>query len=174
MGLPDRRILLGMFLGAAAATALAASGPGAVVEVFADELAQTVVAPGFDTSRLVKYEGRKYVVTADPSVSQEPLSTQTVKKIEGGRVSYVTITTTSTGTYSSDAMFSPNVQYPGIAVEPVRPEWFANVFYSWNGRAWSSFSSRQGHSYMSYRQGSTRVSTYGGTTCVSGPGYRVC
>ncbi|WP_224701551.1 hypothetical protein [Devosia aquimaris] len=173
MGLPDRRILLGMFLGAISATALAATGPGAVLEVFADEAPQ-VVAPGFDTSKLVRFEGRTYAVTADAGVSQEPLTTQTVKKIEGGRVSYVTITTTATGTYSSDAMFSPNVQYPGIDVEELSPFWFSNVFYSWNGRGWSSFSSRQGNSYMSYRQGNTRVSTYGGTTCISGPGYFVC
>lgn len=173
MGLPDRRILLGMFLGAISATALATTGPGAVLEVFADEAAQ-VIAPGFDTSKLVKFEGRTYAVTADAGVSQDPLSTQTVKKIEGGRVTYVTITTTATGTYSSDAMFSPNVQYPGIGVEELSPSWFSNVFYSWNGKTWSSFSSRQGHSYMSYRSGNTRVSTYNGVTCVAGPGYRVC
>lgn len=173
MDLPDRRILLGMFLGAISATALATSGPGAVLEVFADE-EQQVIAPGFDTSKLVKFEGRTYAVTAEPGVSQEPLSTQTVKKIEGGRVSYVTIATTATGTYSSDAMFSSHVQYPGIAVEELSPSWFSNVFYSWNGKTWSSFSSRQGHSYMSYRSGNTRVSTYNGVTCVSGPGYRVC
>lgn len=141
MNLPSRHMLMGMFLGAACATALAAIGPGMVIEAFADE------APaGFDPSRLVKFEGRKYAVDYDASVATTPLSTTRIKKIEGGSVSYVTITTTETGTYSSDAMFSPHVQYPGIAVEPV--EAAGNQFAFWSNGHWSRFVTRSADSFI--------------------------
>jgi len=55
--------------------------------------------------------------TVEDTVSTEVLSTQTVRKIEAGRTSFVTIATTSSGVYSSDALDSPNVRYPGIHAE---------------------------------------------------------
>lgn len=141
MNLPDRRVLLGMTLGAVCATALASIGPGMVVEVFADE------APaGFDTSRLVKFENRKYIVDYDASVATDPLSTTRVKKVEAGRVSYVTITTTATGTYSTDAMFSRHVQYPGIDVQSAGSG--ANQFSYWSNGRWSGFVTRNANSFI--------------------------
>ena len=171
MNLPTRHMLLGMTLGAISAMALATVGPGMVIETFADGMDQ-VVAPGFDTSRLVKFEGRRYQVQAEDWVSQEPLSTQRVKKVEGGRVSYVTIATTATGTYSSDALYSKNVQYPGIAVDEVTRD--GNRFSSWRNGTWVSFSSWSGNSFVHVRSGGTSVSTWGNRTCVSGKGFRVC
>src|SRR4051812_35589586 len=117
MNLPDRHLLLGMTVGAICATALAAIGPGMVFEAFGDEFAAT----GVDAAGLVKYEDRDYTVDYDASVATDPLSTVRVKKVEAGKVSYVTITTTATGTYSTDAMFSNHVQYPGISVEAAEP-----------------------------------------------------
>lgn len=131
MNLPNRQLLLGMALGAVCATALAAIGPGMVVGAFADE------APvGIDPSQLVRYENRIYSVDHDESVSLDPLSSSRVKKIEAGRVSYVTITRTSTGTYSSDALFSNHVQYPGISVEALTPP--LNHFAYWQDGRWSA------------------------------------
>lgn len=52
--------------------------------------------------------------TVEPWVSTEAISKTTVRKIGYGRTSYVTITQTATGTYSSDAMRSPHIRYPGI------------------------------------------------------------
>ena len=141
MNLPTRHMLLGMTLGAISAAALAAIGPGQVVEVFADEM-----PAGFDTSRLVKFDDRKYRINYDASVSTEPLSTATIKKIEGGSVSYVQIATTATGTYSSDGLTSPHVQYPGIDVEPVRKSRF--FFSSWSGGTWTSFATYAGNSFI--------------------------
>ncbi len=115
MNLPDRHVLLGMVLGATCATALAAIGPGMVIDVLADEM-----PTGFDTGNLVKFNDRDYEVTYQPWVDTTPTSSATVKKVEGGQVSYVTVSTTATGTYSTDAMTSPNVQYPGISVDEVR------------------------------------------------------
>jgi hypothetical protein len=41
-----------------------------------------------------------------------------VRKIAFGHPTVVTIVTTSSGTYSSDAITSPHVLYPGIEVTP--------------------------------------------------------
>jgi hypothetical protein len=142
MDLPTRHMLLGMTLGAACATALAAIGPGFVVEVFADEM-----PAGFDTDNLVKFDDRYYEVDYEPWVSTDPLSTAQIKKIEGGRVSYVNITTTATGTYSSDALTSPHVQYPGIEVESAQKRGF--FFSSWSGGRWTAFATYAGNSFVS-------------------------
>ncbi|RYE10597.1 MAG: hypothetical protein EOP22_04475 [Hyphomicrobiales bacterium] len=61
---------------------------------------------------------RKFDIELDDSVSMDVQRTQTVRKIGFGRLSTVTIVTTPTGTYSSDALLSPNVRYPGIEVTP--------------------------------------------------------
>lgn len=141
MNLPDRHLLIGMTLGAACATILAAIGPGMVIDAFADETPQ-----GVDPSRLVRFEDKLYRVDHEASVSTDPLSTSRVKKVEGGRVSYVTITTTPSGTYSTDALFSRHVQYPGIAVEQLSPP--DNSFSYWSNGAWAGFVSRSANSFV--------------------------
>ncbi|KQX34883.1 hypothetical protein ASD04_15995 [Devosia sp. Root436] len=148
MNLPDRHLLLGMTVGAICATALAAIGPGMVFEAFGDEFAAT----GVDAASLVKYEDRDYAVDYDASVATDPLSTVRVKKVEAGKVSYVTITTTASGTYSTDAMFSSHIQYPGISVEAAEPD--RNFFRYWTNGRWSSFSTGNAGSFYYY--GSTR------------------
>lgn len=146
MNLPTRHMLMGMTLGAACATLLAFIGPGYVLETFADEM-----PGGFDTSKLVKFDGRDYEVEYADWVATDPLSSSTVKKIEGGRVSYVDITTTATGTYSTDGLTSRNVLYPGIDVTEVTPDRASWVRYWTNGR-WFSFLSRAGNSYIYLRR----------------------
>lgn len=172
MKLPTRDVLLGMTLGAVSAMVLATVGPGMVVQTFADGMLNAVMAPGFDTSKLVKFEGRRYQVQTEDWVSQDASSSQMVKKVEGGRVSYVTIATTPTGTYSSDGMFSRNVQYPGIAVDEAPHR--TGSFSYWGGNRWFSFSSRAARSFLYLRSGDTRILTYGNTTCVSGKSFWVC
>jgi hypothetical protein len=141
MTLPSRQVLAGIVLGAMSAYGVAAIGPGPVVAVFADE------APaGFDTNGLIKHDEREYRVAYDPSVSTEPLSSVSIKKIEAGRVSYVTIATTETGTYSSDAMTSPHVSYPGIEVESVEEKSF--FFHTWSNGQWLSLGTVDGHSFV--------------------------
>lgn len=169
MHLPDRRLLLGMTLGAVCATAIAAIGPGMVVKALADEFAPS----GIDTASLVKFEGSDYVVDYDDWVATDPLSTVRVKKVEAGKVSYVTITTTATGTYSTDAMFSNHVQYPGISVEK-DPSDIYNRFSYWSGGEWFSFGTIHGDSFFHYRDGNVGVSRRGSVSCVSGSGYRIC
>ncbi|MEO6015240.1 MAG: hypothetical protein ABIQ30_16845 [Devosia sp.] len=57
---------------------------------------------------------RHYDVTYDESVSREVLSTDVVTKIGFGQKQSVQIFHTTSGTYSSDALLSPHVRYPGI------------------------------------------------------------
>ncbi|MHA6729412.1 hypothetical protein [Devosia sp. A369] len=145
MNLPDRHLLLGMTLGAVCATALAAVGPGVVLQAFGDESA----IHGVDPSRLVRFEERDYLVDYEDWVATDPLATARVKKVEAGKVSYVTITTTDTGTYSSDAMFSRHVQYPGISVQSAEPD--RNFFRYWSHGAWSGFSTGVAGSFTYYQ-----------------------
>jgi hypothetical protein len=120
-----RTVLLGAALGTGVASALTipmwipavlASEPVQVIT----EAAQTAFepAPLFEADDFVKMTdgGVRYTARADGTVSTEVSGTQTVKKIGFGEVSTVTIVTTPTGVYSSDAIFSPNVRYPGISV----------------------------------------------------------
>ena len=142
MNLPSRQVLLGMTLGASCATVLASIGPGVVLSVIADE------APsGFDTSNLVRFDDRDYRVAYADWVSTDPLSSSTVKKIEGGKVTYVSITTTATGTYSTDGLTSRHVLYPGIEVDEVTDE-PRNWLSYWTDGGWYSFSSRAGNSFI--------------------------
>lgn len=59
---------------------------------------------------------KKFDITLDDSVSTDVKRTQIVKKIGFGQPSLVAIVTTPSGTYSSDAIVSPYVRYPGIDV----------------------------------------------------------
>ena len=144
MHLPTRHVMIGIVLGAVTASVIAITGPGVTVPALADEVLSPV-APGFNTADLVKFEDDEYSVQNEDWVATDPLSTVKIKKIEGGRVSFVTITTTATGTYSTDGMFSNHIQYPGIHVEQVRPR---NRFSYWSGYGWEGFSVRSGNSFV--------------------------
>lgn len=72
-----------------------------------------------DLSNLVFFKGKAYAVTYEDGVSTEAMSTDVVRKIGYGRTSFVNISTTSSGTYSSDGMTSPHILYPGVHVEQV-------------------------------------------------------
>ena len=52
--------------------------------------------------------------TVEPWVSTDAISQTSVRKIGYGRTTFVTISKTATGTYSSDALQSPHIRYPGI------------------------------------------------------------
>ena len=120
-----------------------------------------VRADGFDPSKLLILDEDNGVRYED-WVSTDPLDTQVIKKIEGGRVSYVTIKRTATGTYSSDGIESPHVQYPGV-IEPENPR-NRFSFSSWNNGSWTRLKTYSGNSYVSIstyktHRGETRTST---------------
>lgn len=110
---------------------------------------------GIDADRLVKFGERDYIVDYAEWVSTDPITTHSVKKIEAGRVSHVAITRTATGTYSTDALTSRHVQYPGISVRPAEPPRFS--FSQWSNGRWTSFETYNGDSVIS-------VSTFRGLT----------
>jgi hypothetical protein len=154
-----------------AAILLAACGISGFI--VADETSIMARAPGFDTNALVRYEGQQFGVEREGWVATDALATALVKKIEAGRVSYVAITTTATGTYSSDAMFSKHVQYPGLSVSEYqgRPR---NQFAYWAGGHWNNFTSTAQNSFFYLRSGSTRVLQSNGRTCVFTKTAGVC
>ena len=71
--------------------------------------ASEIFPPPFDFGGLAKYT---YDVA--PSVSTEALKESTIKKIGYGNTEFVHVLQTPSGTYSSDALQSPYVEYPGI------------------------------------------------------------
>ena len=162
MSLPTRHMLFGMAMGALSASALAAIGPGYVMEAFGDEM-----PAGFDTAGLVKIDDRSYRMDYEPWVATDPLSTATVKKIEAGRVTYVSIATTATGTYSSDGLTSRHVRYPGIEVEEVGHA--TASFFSWSGDDWSYLPAFRGNSYVSIT--ATKAKDI---ACFAGASFLVC
>jgi len=85
---------------------------------------------------------RKFDILVDDSVSTKPLRTEVVSKIGFGQRSTVAIVTTSSGTYSSDAIASPYVRYPGIDVLPKEDEDYDPRHHSWFGVATSPYGTR--------------------------------
>lgn len=95
------------------AAALAAGAMiGTTPVVFAQEGENLI-----DLSKLVFYRGAAYSVTYESEVSTTALAMAQVRKIGYGRTTVVNIVTTASGVYSSDAMISPHVLYPGVHVE---------------------------------------------------------
>ena len=106
----------------------------------ATEQVQTI-APALDLSNLVKFEGREYAVSYEDGAVSEPLSVTRIKKVEYGQVSYVDVATTVSGTYSSEALFSPHVKYPGILVVPTGEPEAEFHFSSWSAtEGWTAMS----------------------------------
>ncbi len=118
---------------------------GVVGGILAPALVQTTMAsepsvanvftppPGkaLDT-QLVRFGDNYDAIQTEPGVSLEPLSTVTVRKIAFGQTSFVTVTTTSSGVYSSDALASPHVRYPGIHVAQLQLEPLGGQILGWS------------------------------------------
>lgn len=71
--------------------------------------ASELFPPPFDPESLVKY-----TYDLAPSVSTEVLKESTIKKIGYGNTEMVHVLETPSGTYSTDALDSPYVEYPGV------------------------------------------------------------
>ena len=67
-------------------------------------------------THLVRFGDDYDAIQTEPGVSLDPLSSVTVRKIAFGQTSFVTVMTTSSGVYSTDALANPHVRYPGIHV----------------------------------------------------------
>lgn len=111
------------------------------------DTAKDIFPPSFDMSRLKKFD-----ITTNGTVSTKAERTEYVSKIAFGHRTRVAIVTTASGTYSSDALLSPNVKYPGIDVTPKHPR---------RGYAYSSFSGPYGSgTWSSVSSGSFTYYTY--------------
>ncbi len=97
------------------------AGGDAVGGLFATAAqAQETEKSPIDFSKLVKVDDQQLNVTFDDSVSQEVMRTHRITKIGlGGNVTQVTVVRTATGSYSTDGIASPHIQYHGVDVEPV-------------------------------------------------------
>jgi hypothetical protein len=134
-----RVVAIGGTIGALIAGSLAApaflqkafaSEPAKVASVFTDILPRQP----YDPSGLLKLD-----VVLGPGVSTDVQRSAIVSKISYGHREYVSIITTPSGTYSSDALTSANVKYPGIDVVPrFEGNWF-NPFRF--GGKWTSSTS---------------------------------
>jgi hypothetical protein len=83
--------------------------------------------------------------TIEPSVNTDIVKQVTIRKIGYGRTEFVDIVTTPTGTYSSDAITSPYVRYPGIHDTRRGPIGF---FAIWDGADWIRLDADDGHSIV--------------------------
>jgi hypothetical protein len=122
-GIDKKMIMIGGFVGLFVAGCLAA--PEFFPQAFASEPQSHLLDRGkdlfpapFDMKRLKKFD-----ITLDDGVSTQITHTEIIKKIGFGQKKIVSVITTPSGTYSSDALTSPYVKYPGITVEP---KWEAN------------------------------------------------
>lgn len=127
-------VALGAAIGTAVSLALVA--PNFIPKALAEDAAAILTASKSDLIDM--FEGQPAAFfkpdwTIEPSVSTIVESTATVRKIEGGRTSFVTVATTASGVYSSDGLVAGNVRYPGIHAEGQAPAALAMLV----GGSWS-------------------------------------
>jgi hypothetical protein len=65
--------------------------------------------PPFDPGKLVNWD-----FEASPAISTEVVKQSAITKIGYGTTEMVYVVQTPSGTYSTDALTSPNIEYPGI------------------------------------------------------------
>jgi hypothetical protein len=118
----DFRIAAGMGAGAGLVALLFALPSVLPPAVANEEPARTLLSsaseifpPPFDPDSLVKWD-----YTLEANVSTDGLRQSTVKKIGYGRTEFVQVLQTPSGTYSTDALTSPYVEYPGVIKKRVR------------------------------------------------------
>ncbi|HZY66937.1 MAG TPA: hypothetical protein VFE52_00025 [Devosia sp.] len=110
---PIRAIAIGGFFGGMVAWAvIAPQQVGAVTEGTVEVATSTIdkLFPEPIDPRIF----RRYDITIDDTVSTEIVRQHVIRKIAGGEKSDVTVVTTPSGTYSTDGLASPHVQYPGV------------------------------------------------------------
>ncbi|HEY9012256.1 MAG TPA: hypothetical protein VIN06_14685 [Devosia sp.] len=135
---------LGALVGTAACVAFVM--PAIVPHAWADEQPlKTMHSAKHQVLKLFDRDGDffKPQWSVEPSVSQDVLSTQVVRKIEAGKTSFVSVVTTPSGVYSSDGLDSPHVRYPGILRDGSRE--FDAVAYLSDG-GWVGFKFRHADS----------------------------
>jgi hypothetical protein len=116
---PTKLVLGGIVVGVVPGFAIAQLDPGPTMAAVSSRQPFTV-GKALDT-HLARFDGDYYAIGTEPSVSMVPESSVEIRKIGYGRTQFVNVVTTSSGTYSTDGLRSPNIKYPGIHVEPLEP-----------------------------------------------------
>lgn len=81
--------------------------------------------PPFDPGKLMKYS-----YELSPAISTDVVKQSVVKKIGYGNSETVYVVQTPSGTYSTDALQSPHVEYPGILKERSRGNHVGMAYWS--------------------------------------------
>jgi hypothetical protein len=131
---------------------------------------------------LFKLGDDEFLVHTGPGVSLVPTATSTVRKIGYGESRLVTISTTSSGVYSSDGLASPNIRYPGIEVQPALDSTAADIadavdsLAAWSPRhGWVPTPLVDAGSFaIISRDGEVTILTTPAGSCVMGPSIAIC
>ncbi|MDB5507429.1 MAG: hypothetical protein JWR75_2067 [Devosia sp.] len=92
---------------------------------------------GFSAASLIKIGESRFRVGTEPWVDTDAQAVSVVRKIGYGHTTWVNITTTNTGVYSTDALASPHVQYPGVEVSEIEPQHFGGTAWFYvDGTGW--------------------------------------
>lgn len=105
-------VMLGVFAAATLGTGYVMTGHPISAPAIAQE--QQAEEP-FEFGDFLRIDDKLYQLSFDDDIDRTARSTQTITKIGYGHESEVLVVTTSTGTYSSDSLASPNVLYPGVS-----------------------------------------------------------
>jgi len=81
--------------------------------------------PPFDPGKLAKYN-----YELSPAISTDVVKQSVIKKIGYGNTETVYVVQTPSGTYSTDALQSPNVEYPGVLKTRERGDHVGMAFWS--------------------------------------------
>ena len=139
---------------------------------FADE----TDAQPIDFDKLIRVDDQEFQVSANDSVSTDVLFASQVKKIGYGVVQTVNIVRTPSGTYSSDALVSPHILYPGVDVSKVPAELANNSLSLFSQFGWTALKTIPAGSTISMGTsggGGTYIADNFGT-CFTGVGYNTC
>jgi len=112
-------IMLGVFATATLGAGYLLGGSPISMPAIAQEQS---AGPAIDLSTLLRIDERDYEVSFDASVDLTPISNVVIRKIGYGHETEVSVVTTASGTYSSDALASPHVLYPGVGVTERDPK----------------------------------------------------
>ncbi len=182
MRLTARAYVLGALAGTAAAGGLALIPvlPAAFAQSVSDLSAPALIpspprGTAIDPDTLVRFKDRDYSVTYEDWVDTTPLERVTVRKIAFGKMTTVTVTSTDSATFSSEALFSPHIRYPGVTVTPV-PRAGDGIAVAYWSDGWVATTLLDAQSFIYVAPGplGDGVLTTDRRTCTFGANYAQC
>jgi len=126
---PSKLVLAGIIIGAVSGFMVAQLSPGPTIAAVVSKPPFTV-GKALDTN-LAKFNGDYFAIGTEPGISMEPDAVTTIRKIGYGETRFVTVSTTPSGTYSSDGLASPYIRYPGVHVERMQVAALPFGIYGW-------------------------------------------